>query len=214
MFFAKIIFSQEYTPNEIIIKLKSPSSENLKKISGRLELSDIYMGIASIDNLNKKYNSVKIKSLIDYDRYFSLKKSNFPELINGIYLIRFESSVDISDILKDYASIPEVEYAQLNYLYHLHKNKSNSELNEQWGLKIINVYEAWEIERGSRDVLVAIIDTGIDYLHKDLKENIWINPGEDLNKNGIADSSDLNGIDDDGNGFIDDIQGWDFTDVP
>ncbi len=214
IFFVKIIFSQEYTPNEIIIKLKSLSSENLKKISSQLDLFDNYMGIVSVDNLNKKYNAVKIKSLIPYNRDVSLKKNNSSEYINGIYLIRFENSINVNDILREYTSITEVEYTQLNYLYHLHQSGNNADSNEQWGLERINAYEAWEIEKGSRGVLVAIIDTGIDYFHKDLKENIWINPGEDLNENGIVDSSDLNGIDDDGNGFIDDIQGWDFTDVP
>lgn len=65
----------------------------------------------------------------------------------------------------------------------------------------INAQEAWEIyDGGSRDVVVALIDTGVDYSHEDLSGSIWVNENE------IAD----NGIDDDGNGYVDDVQGWNF----
>lgn len=66
----------------------------------------------------------------------------------------------------------------------------------------VNALGAWEISKGSDSVTIAVIDTGIDYNHEDLKENIWINDGE---YNGSA------GVDDDGNGFVDDIYGYDFA---
>jgi subtilisin family serine protease len=71
--------------------------------------------------------------------------------------------------------------------------------SKQWAWEAINVNEAWEITRGSEDVIIAIIDTGIYLDHPKLKGNIWTNPLE------VQD----NGKDDDGNGYIDDIHGWD-----
>lgn len=72
----------------------------------------------------------------------------------------------------------------------------------QWYLPHISADDAWEVTTGSRAVVVAIVDAGIDLDHPDLLDNIWINVGEIPN----------NGIDDDGNGFIDDLNGWDFID--
>lgn len=74
----------------------------------------------------------------------------------------------------------------------------------QWGLDRIKARRAWEITRGSEseEVVVAVIDSGVDYRHPELDANIWTNPDE------IPD----NGIDDDGNGYVDDVRGWDFVD--
>ncbi len=69
-----------------------------------------------------------------------------------------------------------------------------------WGLDRINAPEVWAQGYTGQDVIVAVIDTGVDYTHPDLDDNIWTNPGE------IYD-----GIDNDGNGFVDDVLGWDFV---
>ncbi|MEG4291934.1 S8 family serine peptidase [Microcoleus sp. C2C3] len=69
-----------------------------------------------------------------------------------------------------------------------------------WGVDAINAPEVWAQNITGNEIVVAVVDTGVDYYHPDLDSNIWQNPGE------IAE----NGIDDDRNGFIDDIRGWDF----
>lgn len=73
--------------------------------------------------------------------------------------------------------------------------------NNQWGMKNANVSDAWKITKGSPEMIVAVIDTGVDYTHEDLLPNLWRNTKEIAN----------NGIDDDGNGYIDDMVGWDFV---
>jgi len=59
-------------------------------------------------------------------------------------------------------------------------------------------------------VKVSIVDSGIDTAHYDLRDNLWINPGEDLNHNGIIELIEWNGVDNDGNGYPDDFYGWNF----
>ncbi len=83
-------------------------------------------------------------------------------------------------------------------------------IKQAWGLKKSDAARAWKVTHGSKDVLVAVIDTGIDINHEDIKANLWKNPGETgLDKNGKDKA--VNGIDDDKNGYVDDVHGWNFV---
>lgn len=83
-------------------------------------------------------------------------------------------------------------------------------IKQAWGLKKSDAARAWKVTHGSKNVIVAVIDTGIDIKHEDLSENLWKNPGETgLDKNGRDKAS--NGIDDDKNGYVDDVYGWNFV---
>jgi subtilisin family serine protease len=83
--------------------------------------------------------------------------------------------------------------------------------DDLWGLKRIQAPAAWNVTVGSPDVVVAVVDTGIDYNHRDLQENVWINEGE----TGVDETGQdkrTNRVDDDGNGYVDDWRGWNFAD--
>lgn len=130
-------------------------------------------------------------------------------------------------LLNELKSHPEVAYIEKNQTYtvqpvesgKLISEKEISKFAQQWGLKNtgknsgpwyapgkkgedINAEKAWTLNRGSKDIVVAIIDTGIDWTHQDLKGNLFVNEAE---QNGEA------GVDDDGNGYVDDIYGYDFA---
>jgi subtilisin family serine protease/PKD repeat protein len=103
---------------------------------------------------------------------------------------------------------PAVAYAEPNYLVNAEVTPNDSRFDELWALNNtgqtggltdadIDASEAWDISTGSSDVVVGVIDTGVDYNHPDLAANAWVNPGE------IADD----GIDNDNNGYIDDVHG-------
>ncbi|MBM4092639.1 MAG: hypothetical protein FJ276_24965, partial [Planctomycetes bacterium] len=112
---------------------------------------------------------------------------------------------------------PEVLYAEPNYIHNPFRTPNDSRFSEKWDLHNtgqpggtqpggtagadIDAVAAWDIFTGTKDVVIAIIDTGTDTTHPDLVQNLWVNPGEIPG----------NGIDDDGNGYVDDINGWDFV---
>jgi len=122
-------------------------------------------------------------------------------------------SGDIVDDINLFLDDPLVLYAEPNYRVYPLAVPDDSMFSTLWGLDNtgqtggtvdadIDAVEAWDTFTGTSDSIVVVIDSGIDYTHPDLVDNIWINPGE------IAG----NGIDDDGNGRVDDINGYDFSD--
>ncbi len=116
---------------------------------------------------------------------------------------------------------PRVKYVEANTILHADRMPNDPQFNLLYGLHNegtnggktgadIDAPEAWDVTTGSRDVLVGVIDTGVDYTHPDIMPNYWSNPGE---TGMAADGTDkaTNGVDDDANGFIDDWRGWDFA---
>ncbi|MFN7453874.1 MAG: S8 family peptidase [Pseudobdellovibrionaceae bacterium] len=83
-------------------------------------------------------------------------------------------------------------------------------LNQAWGMKKAEAAKAWEVSQGNRNIVVAVIDTGADVNHEDLASNIWTNPGESGN-DAFGNNKANNGKDDDNNGYIDDVHGWNFV---
>jgi subtilisin family serine protease len=125
---------------------------------------------------------------------------------NGNLLIKY-SNGDIS--LFDSCAITgiaghdprEIEYVEPDYKYQAAILPTESFYKNQWYLEKIKAPLAWDLKRESPDIVIAIIDSGVDASHPDLRDNIWINENEIPG----------NGADDDRNGFIDDINGWDFV---
>ena len=110
---------------------------------------------------------------------------------------------DVQAALKSLDQLPYVEYAEPDYHLDLADTVPNDPLYPQlWGMQNVGAPAAWDSATGNPVVIVAVIDTGVDYSHPDLAANIWSNTDE------IAG----NGVDDDGNGYVDDVRGWDFYD--
>ena len=118
--------------------------------------------------------------------------------LSHIYRLRLSPDADVLKIVQDLSTNPAVEYAEPDYLAHIITTPNDPEYSNQWGLTKINAPTAWDTTTGSSNVVIAVVDAGIDTTHPDLSGQLWQNPGE------IAD----NGIDDDNNGYIDDIHGW------
>ncbi|MBC8377697.1 MAG: S8 family serine peptidase, partial [Planctomycetes bacterium] len=153
-----------------------------------------------LDNILAQMGGAEIK------RHYSL--------VPGLKLVTLPDEITVEQALVDYSTLDGVQYVQPNYEVNTNQTIPNdSYFADLWGMHNtgqaggmvnadINAPEAWDISTGSEDVIVAVIDTGIDYGHPDLIDNTWINYPE---YNGTA------GVDDDGNGYIDDIYGYDFA---
>lgn len=98
---------------------------------------------------------------------------------------------------------PDVRWAEPNHRYEPVATPSDPKYldNTLWGLNKIHAPEAWDLTTGSAGITVAVVDTGVDYTHPDLAANIWTNPGE------VA----ADGLDNDGDGYVDDVRGWNFA---
>jgi subtilisin family serine protease len=139
----------------------------------------------------------------------SIKKSY--KIVPGLYLVQVFQGTDIFSTITVLEKNSEVEYAEPNYIRYATLTPNDPGFSYLWGLNNtgqtggtvdadIDAPEAWNITTGSASNVIAVIDTGVDMTHQDLSSNIWTNTGEIPG----------NGIDDDKNGYIDDIHGWDF----
>lgn len=131
---------------------------------------------------------------------------------NNSALVRIPEFIGFMSAKESLQKIDGINQVAPNRIFYLQATTANDpKVNSQYHHKTVKSLEAWDISVGDKDVLVGIIDTGLTLNHEDLKDNLWKNPGEvGLDEEGNDKST--NGIDDDGNGYIDDFQGWDFID--
>jgi subtilisin family serine protease len=140
---------------------------------------------------------------------------SFTTSVDRFHHLKLGKGVNVEDALAKYRHSPAVEYAEPNYIHQLSAIPNDTQFTSLWGLRNtgqnvngtvgtadvdIDAPEAWDITTGSSNVIIAVIDSGIAYDHPDLAANMWKNPGEIPN----------DGVDNDGNGFVDDVFGYDF----
>ncbi|MCI0356890.1 MAG: S8 family serine peptidase, partial [Planctomycetaceae bacterium] len=129
-----------------------------------------------------------------------------------LWQVQIDPATSFEQALAAYKSNPHVLFAEPDYRVTLDVIPSDSQFLTQWSLNNtgqtggtpdadIDAAEAWDLTTGNDAVIVAVIDTGVDYTHPDLAANIWIN----------SDELPGNGVDDDGNGYVDDIHGYNFV---
>lgn len=142
------------------------------------------------------------ESLLSFEESVYPKTANALSQVNQIYKVHLEPGADAAVAIRRLEANPNVLFAEPDYLAHLITTPNDPLYNGQWGLTKINAPAAWDVTTGSNSVVIAVIDSGLDIDHPDLAGQLWTNPGE------IAG----NGIDDDNNGHIDDIHGWNMID--
>jgi subtilisin family serine protease len=208
MFVLNFAFPQEqqnFSKNELIIHFKEDAKIHIENC---IALQNF--GNTILDSLNSQFSVDKIE-LTGNRR------------IKRTYILKFMTDRNIEQLVKTYSKTGLFEYVEPNFIGKGSGQKGTLEtfpndtyFSRQWGLynngtfslspavedADIDMELAWDTEQGDTSIVVAILDTGTKWDHPELEGRIWVNYNETLN-----------GSDDDGNGYIDDVRGWDFVNV-
>ncbi|MCP4568281.1 MAG: S8 family serine peptidase [FCB group bacterium] len=209
-----------YVPNEMIVQLKEVPTTQITAVQKDKEI--VYLtGRTSLDELNKKYAVTKFSRQFPdtepVDRAATVQPTDTPAPdLTRHYVIKFGEKFRLEEVLKAYAVDGHVEMTQPIGVHPVYESFPNDPyfLTDQWNFNEpndhdIDATDAWDYETGDATVVVADLDTGLQYNMRDLgglspytDGNVWINWAE---YNGSP------GVDDDANGYIDDWVGWDFV---
>ncbi len=203
-----------YAPRKIVVKFDDSILSRMNRATARVGR----LGIPELDQLGQRYDVLSI-----IQQFPGAKKKFYRGRVvdlSGWHKIKFARDVDVEAAVRAYKRIPGIIEAQPIGIHAVYGTPNDPNFGDQWHLNQANdadidAPEAWDIQTGNPDIIVAILDTGVRYFHKDLggagasssnpgaaQGNMWINWAE---KNGT------DGVDDDGNGFVDDWIGWDFV---
>lgn len=212
-------YASTYRPGEVIVKFKAQGNVQVRKnVQGKFQTA----GVSSVDEVFANIGVENVEPLMPHTgKRISSKRMvayNGDEVkqydLSKLYRLELadDKQIDLHQAIEQLQALPEVEFAEPNYVVYSLAVQNSVECDQyvaeplytqQWGPTSINLPSLWAKNKVTQKrPIIAIIDTGVDTDHPDLKANIWTNTAE---ANGVA------GKDDDGNGIVDDIHGYDFV---
>ncbi len=175
-------------------------------------------GIESIDAVSAMFGVTNIEKCS-----FIMQKcmdNPYADDVDRWYNVYFPSVFDVRELKSALEDCPEIEYVEWATIDKQFYVPNDPQYRVQWHLHQCGFPGAWDVSQGSEEIVIGIVDSGVDMdveengtqiIHEDIEDNLWFNVGEDLNGDGVySDIDDWNGEDDDGNGYPDDFFGWDF----
>lgn len=201
LLFTELARAKSAPQEDLLIKVAKGSSQSfLKSLSAGIQTQDLGGGWVRLPQANRKMMQV-------------LSLNPDVEYVQPNYKLSIHETYKINDRVRlqalEYYARKNPEFRNLGLrpdnpaipAAPTQQKGSDPMFSKQWGMIDTGVQDAWKVTLGDPNMVVAVLDTGVDYTHEDLLPNMWRNPKE------IPD----NGIDDDGNGYIDDVVGWDFV---
>jgi len=218
-----------YYKDRLYIKVKSDVKINLQKDFKTNKINSLN---PQLDKIFMKYKIFNIEKTFNQSNNLPNKVkeriqniSSLPDL-SKIFTVVTPKTVNLNSFISDLKATGLIEYDEFVPVMYLAEIPNDSLYLQLQHLPQIYAEQAWDVFKGEQSdstIVIGISDTGTDYTHPDLYDNLWINLREDADGDGkglewndslktyVIDPGDLNGIDDDGNGFVDDIIGWDFV---
>jgi subtilisin family serine protease/PKD repeat protein len=191
-----------YAPHTIIIKLSPDTGARFRSGTDKLSQLRQEKGVVQIERALYPRRPASSSQLA--------RRSAIVD-IEHIYKVRVQEGVDLPAMIGRFSRMDGVIYAEPYYLlkplgsanasYEPNDPEAASSSGEQSYLSSINAYQAWALEKGDSSITIGVLDTGIEFGHQDLSDNLRQNEYDPIN-----------GIDDDGDGYVDNFTGWDFAD--
>ncbi len=192
--------STSYIPGVVVITINSDlKAEISTEKSARL-------GIDNIDRYLDSIGAVKVERKFPH----CLPPKPGGADLTVIYNLFFPEIISVEQVCKEMSAINQIKYAEPWYIAKVFLDHNDPHRNLQYGLNLCQANRAHDISTGDPSVPIGVIDTGTDMNHPDLEDNLWINPGEDLNGDGTIQNNERNDEDDDDNGYVDDFYGCDY----
>lgn len=206
--------SSAFSQIELNVKVKPQTTSE-----AFLKWGQSHSTLLRLPGMDHLANCQKVQSL----RSSATKGS--PNAIDQLYSVQFADS-DAQPRINALLATGQFEWIEENRTIQTQTQTPNDpKIDDQWYHSYIETFAAWDSTRGDATVVVGILDTGIDYGHPEFLGQIAVKAAEDRNGNGMFEpwpdsltisgvTGDFDGIDQDGNGYTDDVIGWDFTDQP
>ena len=201
-----------FVPNTIVACFKLESIGNFE---GVIDFSTkdgvVETNMPTFNKLAEQYNIIDLQQ---WHQNLKMPEFNIEgRYLQAVYSVILADDKNMDEALAAITKDPNVLFAEFEAIMRSKLVPNDPLISQQYALGVMRCYEAWDYVTGGDDIIIGISDSGIKWNHPDLMDNIWINqaelPGMTIDWiNGTV--SGGNGIDDDGNGKIDDVIGWDF----
>lgn len=204
----------EFVPGEVLVMFKEGADADEAVSKGRGRAGSINMARSpGLTRVFERFGVSRAGKL--FARAKSAKLSRVVKMVSGPHAGAEETRALIGELRRQ----PEVEFAEPNVIVRIQQAAPNDpyyasagawgqNIGDLWGLHKIGAAAAWGSSQGE-GVVVAVVDTGLDYNHEDIASNVWQNAGE-VGTDAAGRDKRSNGADDDANGYVDDWRGWDF----